>query len=438
MSAAIQVSNDGRRAYLSMEKLYAVLALMVVPGAFMPLLFGYRDIKPVDPVGVQIIKMGVFVAAAGLLFRIKVAAGVASPICLSLVLLIAFAVSSVYWSVDPWLTSKRLIPLLGTTLVGVYFGARFTLHGFLKSAFVALSIMTAASLVVGSLLPEYGIRGTGLWAGFRGVFTHKNTLGPIAALSMMTSIYWTALNIGLNRKWVWIGVGAASMSVLCLILTLSVSSYINALLAIAILLSLRIIQRAGRLRMSLMLCFACLTVLGVMVSLANLAAISEFFGRDATLTGRTDIWRFAIHLMEREPLFGYGYAVAWDKLGWYFDAVHVHNGFLQVALDLGIIGLGLCVAFLVQVGWRCFSLLVRSEGFVSTWPAALFSLILLGNVTEVNLLDGGKIQWCLLVFVASWASVEVRGRERKIGKMLLRGAGRAPIAAFRQGRTSSL
>jgi exopolysaccharide production protein ExoQ len=372
----------------------------------------------------RFIKMGVFVAAAGLMFHIKLASRVASPICLSLVLLIAFAVSSVYWSVDPWLTLKRLIPLLGTTLVGVYFGARFTLHGFLKSAFVALFIMTAASLVVGSLLPEYGIRGTGLWAGFRGVFIHKNILGPIAVLSTMTSIYWTALNIERNRKWVWIGVGAVSMSVLCLVLTLSVSSYINALLALAILLSLRILQRAGRLRMPLMLCFACLTVLGVMESVANLAAISEVFGRDATLTGRTDIWRFAIHLIEREPLFGYGYAVAWDKLGWYFDVVHVHNGFLAVALDLGMIGLGLCVAFLVQVGWRCFSLLVRSEGFVSTWPAALFSLVLLGNVTEVNLLDGGKIQWCLLVFVASWTSIEVRGREHKTSGLI--GAGSAP------------
>jgi hypothetical protein len=54
MSAAIQVSNDGRRAYPSIEKLYAVLALMVVSGAFMPLLFEYSDVNPVDPVGIQI------------------------------------------------------------------------------------------------------------------------------------------------------------------------------------------------------------------------------------------------------------------------------------------------------------------------------------------------------------------------------------------------
>ena len=137
----------------------------------------------------------------------------------------------------------------------------------------------------------------------------------------------------------------------------------------------------------------------------------------------------AIYLIEREPWCGYGYSVAWEKLGWYFKANHVHNGFLQVALDLGLIGLGLCVAFLVRVAWRCFSLLVRSEGFVATWPAAVFSLVLLGNVTEVNLLDGHTIQWCLLVFVALWTSIEVSARERECSNYYAH-ADRAPIADF--------
>lgn len=440
MSAAIPAFPDGPSAYVLIEKLYAVLAFMVVSGAFAPLLFGYSDVSGADhsdSLGIQIIQIAVFFAAAALLVRMSVASGVRPPTCSSLLLLIAFAVASVCWSIEPGLTMKRVSLLLGTTLVGIYFGTRFTLHGFLKISFVALSIMTAASLVVGLLVPQYGIQpGDDLWAGLRGVFDHKNTLGQIAVLSTLTGLYFAALNTEHNKTWAWIGVGAALMSIVCLVLTFSASSYAEAVLALTIPPVLGILQRAGNLKIPLILCFACLTVLGALELLTNLAALSEVLGRDPTLTGRTDLWRFGIYLIERKPLFGYGYAVAWEKLGWYFKVVHIHNGFLQVALDLGLIGLGLCVAFLVRVAWRCFSLVVRSRGFVRTWAASVFLSVLLGNVTEVSLLHGHTIQWSLLVFVASWTSIEVRALERERRNQCAP-ADQAPIAAFRQDGTSS-
>ena len=156
MSTAIPTFPDGRGAYVLIEKLYAVLAFMVVSGAFVHLLFGYADGRQQwlsDPLGIQITQGAVFLVATGLLFRMTVLYRGIPPVPLPLLLPIVFAVASVYWSIEPGLTLIRVSLLLGTTLVGIYFGARFTVHGFLKISFVA-------ALDHDSRKPSHGLAGS--------------------------------------------------------------------------------------------------------------------------------------------------------------------------------------------------------------------------------------------------------------------------------------
>jgi O-antigen ligase len=94
----------------------------------------------------------------------------------------------------------------------------------------------------------------------------------------------------------------------------------------------------------------------------------------------------------------------------YFHVAHLHNGFLQVMLELGSVGLALCLVFLGQVASRCVSLLMEFPSFRSTFPAALLLLVLLHNTTEVSLLYGHSLQWCLLVFVAVQTTIDLSSR----------------------------
>ena len=74
------------------------------------------------------------------------------------------------------------------------------------------------------------------------------------------------------------------------------------------------------------------------------AELAGAVGRDPTLTGRTVIWSSVLS-MHTNPLFGVGYESFWlgPRLQWFGRLVarHIneaHNGYLEVYLNLGIIG----------------------------------------------------------------------------------------------------
>ena len=50
----------------------------------------------------------------------------------------------------------------------------------------------------------------------------------------------------------------------------------------------------------------------VYLALDNFKRVTGVLGRDPTLTGRTEIWRFAIKSIASRPFLGYGYDVFWD------------------------------------------------------------------------------------------------------------------------------
>jgi O-antigen ligase len=98
------------------------------------------------------------------------------------------------------------------------------------------------------------------------------------------------------------------------------------------------------------------TIAALFASFADLSgAVLRLLGRDATLTGRTDIWK-AVLSFHTNPLIGTGYESFW--LGGRIDRVatilgykgiaEAHNGYLQIYLDLGWIGLGLLAAVIAS------------------------------------------------------------------------------------------
>ena len=87
-------------------------------------------------------------------------------------------------------------------------------------------------------------------------------------------------------------------------------------------------------------------------------------GKDSTLTGRTDIWLATINLIRDKPLLdlmlGSGYMATWlptdaptveiwQQLHW--AVPNAHNAYLDVALQLGLVGLGLLLT-IIAVAWH--------------------------------------------------------------------------------------
>jgi O-antigen ligase len=128
--------------------------------------------------------------------------------------------------------------------------------------------------------------------------------------------------------------------------------------------------------------------------------------RDVGLSGRTELWGILFDMILWRPWLGYGYGGFW--LGWEgasssvwlstgWDMLHAHNGFIDICLDLGVLGLTiLLVGF-----WRN---LVRAISFAQTaileeelWPLIFLTFLFLYNFTESVFLVQHSIFWMFYV-----------------------------------------
>ncbi len=87
------------------------------------------------------------------------------------------------------------------------------------------------------------------------------------------------------------------------------------------------------------------------------SGLVETMGRDSTITGRTELWSELL-VMNPNPLFGAGFetfwlgprlAKLWGLFRWHPN--EAHNGYLEVFLNLGMIGV-LMLAVLIVTGYR--------------------------------------------------------------------------------------
>jgi hypothetical protein len=80
---------------------------------------------------------------------------------------------------------------------------------------------------------------------------------------------------------------------------------------------------------------------------------ASMLGRRTDLTGRsTDIWPLVLKEADRHPILGSGYGGAWGLNGTLSTTLgleQAHNGYLDVYLQLGIVGCVLLALFILEV-----------------------------------------------------------------------------------------
>ena len=129
-------------------------------------------------------------------------------------------------------------------------------------------------------------------------------------------------------------------------------------------------------------------------------AVIEGVGRDTTLTGRTEIWERALALVSN-PVWGAGFETFWlgPRLIAMWKAFPVflpnqaHNGYLEMYLNLGIVGLVLFV-FALASSYRSIHGKLLDAGKAATidihdlrlgvFGVAFFVAYLLYNITEAT------------------------------------------------------
>jgi exopolysaccharide production protein ExoQ len=388
------------------EKAFVVLALMLFTDAFISLLRRQEgfvlDSAEGDPV-MQVFLFGVYIVTLFLIllrWKNAVQVAIAEPL---LMVLVAIALVSVLWSFAPMVTLRRSVALVGTTGFGVYLATRFSLKEQLQLLAWTFGIAALLSFLFALALPQLGIHQEGGHTGaWRGIFVHKNALGRAMGLSILLF----SLLVLYESKQRWIaGVGLV-LSVTLMALSTSATPLLSSLTVLGIL----PLYSIWRWRNPLFLPFFIMTVtLGSVAALwlfSQAEAILGAAGRDFTFTGRTELWALLLQMIQKHPWLGYGYSAFW--MGWkgesgrvwsllIWEPTYAHNGYLQLGLDLGLLGITVFVlGFLIYFG-RALTWARANQTMEGMFPLAYLTFLLPYNVTDSIILQQNNIFWVLYV-----------------------------------------
>jgi exopolysaccharide production protein ExoQ len=322
-----------------------------------------------------------------------------------IVLLNLFCISSALWSVAPQDTARRSVALLLSTIFGLYIGVRFAQVRYLRLVALVFGVIVLASFAFALWPGQIGIMTApeDLAGSWRGIYPHKNLLGRAMILALMV-LAVIAPRFPSWRKYIRL---EFLLAIALLLLSDSKTSLIIGIVVAAAYGVVFLLRRRSHHKPALMIA-GLLALPVVVVAAFNLDAIFELFGRDATLTGRTDVWDLIWEEIQNRYWFGFGYQAFWvDPVGpatrvWLqlkWDAPEVHNGYLELWLGLGLIGLLTLVTSMLTnfaLAWKASR---GPDRLASYWAILYLTFFISYNLSESLILEQNDIFWTLYVAV---------------------------------------
>ncbi|NJL45054.1 MAG: O-antigen ligase family protein [Leptolyngbyaceae cyanobacterium SM2_3_12] len=301
-----------------------------------------------------------------LLFRWRQSLFVAHRACL-LWLLVILDAASYFWSEIPdWTYLSIRGELLPMVLFGLYFGSRYCLREQLQILAPFFIMSAIGSFLVVFLLPEVGKHPLTEFDGaWRGLYGHKNGLSAYMSISVLAQLSILLSpkkeNI-INPKLAWIGL---ALSVALILLSTSATGLLLLVFLFTLLLLYRRYRWQGKRSVLVLNIGIGLGVVAIILVILNWGLLLAALGKDPTLTSRALIWENGFSFWLDKFFLGYGRDAFWNpdlpyayqigsKIAFNYLPPHAHNGFLDTALEVGIIGLGLFIAGLVLSLIRVF------------------------------------------------------------------------------------
>lgn len=300
-------------------------------------------------------------------------------------ILVAVCLLSSLWSINPSVTLRRTFSLAAN----VFFGA--TTVAVLGPRRIAFVVSLACALPVFVSIVAYGLNFD--WAKMenayrgaaRGVYVQKNVLGMYSWLAL-TCAFHAYRERYLRRALILLMACAAVAAVLA---SQSMTSVLAGAVSLAIYVALVFSSKrslAARGVLAALILFAITMV--VIVRPQGGDMITTLTGRDATLTGRSEIWTYVMDAIRDRPMLGYGYGAFWatggaaahyvsDPFGFY--VAHAHNGLLDTMLDLGLLGgapISAAILAAVLVAMKGMLVRKRYDELDALWSSLFFGLLL--------------------------------------------------------------
>jgi O-antigen ligase len=280
-----------------------------------------------------------------------------------ILLFVLYCAVSVSWSDYPQVAFKRWIKSLGDYVMILIVLTDHNRPSAVKQVLAKAGfLLLPLSVLVIKYYPDIG-RSYGRWEGrqfYTGVAQDKNMMG-MACLVFGLSALWRVLHElrGPRRvKLLAVHGSIVAMTLWLLWKCDSMTSLSCFVLAGGLMAAVTLVKTARKRAVVHLMVVAMLMVCFSALFLNFGGSVLKNMGRDSTLTGRTEIWG---HLLKVpvNPIVGTGFESFWlakrlDRL-WAIPGMaginEAHNGFLEVYLNLGCIGVAL-LSLIALTGYR--------------------------------------------------------------------------------------
>jgi O-antigen ligase len=337
-----------------------------------------------------------------------------------LIVLAGWLVITVITSIDPGLSARRTLFSVLVIVIGALVAAlprtRDEFADILAGVAMTVLVISWIGIVVAPERSMHLVTDVierdlaGDWAGF---YQHKNETGSVMVCLIFIGLFYAQV------RNVPIGWAISAFAAVFLYFTKSKTplGLLPLIWAISMIIPrLRSIWSRGA------VAFVLLGVLNLATigssSSGPVRSVVQRILPDATFTGRTDLWAFAIENIAAKPVFGHGYGGFWrtsavlnqergsteneNQDNWFIEGTQAHNSYLDIALLLGIPGLLIVLAFVMIIPLRDYQRIVPTPEnaairmlFVRLW---LFTLYL-SSLESILMVQSSQAWFMMLIAI---------------------------------------
>ena len=353
--------------------------------------------------------LGAFVAVGwpGIWIRLKQNLLLSATLCLAL--------TSCLWTSSVKITVQLFVEISLCTLFACYLSIRVSTRQLMQILMFMGVVASLLSIVFAIALPSYGIfagYGTTAW---QGICNHKNTLGVSSAYLLLPAFFATHYSRSIRCAY-------GMLMLLLIFLSQSRGAWFYTLGVVIFVTWLHLYRRLRRSESLLLVLITgavCTTLIVLVV--AYFSSLAAMVGKDATMSGRFNIYKEVWLAILKKPLLGYGLGGFWFPgslesqrlaltIGW-ANIGYSESGILELALQVGFLGVAFVLTMMATAVVRAVKLL-RSPFYTPRvgWFLTIIALAMFTNIDAGWFLTADTLDWVLIVIACiglneEWARV---------------------------------
>ncbi|MCX8998126.1 O-antigen ligase family protein [Rhizobiaceae bacterium BDR2-2] len=341
-----------------------------------------------------------------------------------LFVLFAWILLSCLWAIDPVTSFKRSVLAIIVAVITINMTAYLGPEKIMDILYKSLISLLIVNFLSVALVPNWAIHlsdeyDEGLIGAWKGIMIHKNVASGVSSVSAIIFFFKFYTRHRLHDL---------VLTVLAIVFLMGTSgkTSIGFLLpSIAFALAYRwmmLSNHKNKLLLTTLLSIVAVLMIGYGIFRDE---IIEVFSNPQSFTGRVAIWNAIIAYGKDHFWLGSGYGSFWQigekspifwmniQQMWLTGVAHSHNGFLEMWVTTGIIGLVLSLISGLVMPIIGLFYASREDANIASLYAGIWLFCLLTNLLETRFLTKDSVMWTIMLL--SMTSLHIIGGRRRSG-----------------------